>query len=75
MFTLTVGSNIDRQKVPCELTSTPRQALEDNEIDYTVGTIHLDGCTLSRSDLDVPFADLGITTKASLIVVTKADAA
>ena len=75
MFELIIGTNTNRDRIPCELTSTIRQALENADIDYTVGTLHLDGISLKTGDMDKTFAELGITTKASLINVVKGDAA
>lgn len=75
MFKLTIGSAIDRKIIDFDLDCTPRQALEENDLDYSTGAIHLDGATIKGADLDKSFKELGVTTKASLIVVVKADAA
>lgn len=75
MFELIIGTNTNRDRIPTPLTSTIREALDDANIDYSVGTLHLDGVSLRPGDLDKTFADLGITVKASLINVVKGDAA
>ena len=46
---------------------------ENNDIDYTRGVMHLDGCSLQPGDLDKTFADFGIADKAFLLNVVKAD--
>lgn len=75
MFELTIGTGLNRRKVPCELTTTLRNALEQYEIDYSVGTIHLDGASLRPGDLDKTFAQFNIDRAATLTVVVKGDAA
>ena len=75
MFELIIGTNTSRDRVPTPLNKTLRQALEDADIDYSIGSIHLDGVSLRPGDIDKTFADFGITTKASLVNVVKGDAA
>lgn len=75
MLELIIGTNTDRNRVVVSPTSTLRQALEDNDIDITVGTLHMDGVTLRPGDIDKTFSDFGITTKCSLVNVVKGDAA
>lgn len=75
MFELIIGTNTSRNKVICDLNSTLREALEAADIDYSVGSIHLDGASLQPGDIDRTFADMGITTTARLVQVVKGDAA
>lgn len=75
MFELIIGTNMNRTTKPCELTKTIRKALEEEGIDTSVGTVHLDGASLRPGDLDKTFAEFGITNKCSLISVVKGDAA
>lgn len=75
MFELLIGTNTERNRVLTPLGSTIRQALEKANIDYSRGSIHLDGATLKAGDLDKKFSELGITTKAILVSVVKGDAA
>lgn len=56
-----------------EATSTPRQALEKNDIDISRGAVSIDGCPVRIGDLDKTFSDLGITEKCNISVVLKAD--
>lgn len=56
-----------------EATSTPRQALEKNDIDFSRGAVSIDGCPVRIGDLDKTFAELGITEKCNISVVIKAD--
>ena len=75
MVKVTVGTNTNRNTVVVDGDTKLRKVLEDESIDYSKGTIHLDGASLKPGDLDKTFNDLGITEKAYLISVVKADSA
>ncbi|MBQ3022909.1 MAG: hypothetical protein IJD91_06285 [Clostridia bacterium] len=73
MIKVTVGNNVKRESVIVDENTTLRTVLEDNGIDYTSGTMHLDGSSLKPGEIDKTFADLGITEKCYLLNVVKAD--
>lgn len=73
MVKVVVGNNLERKSDIVEPSMTLRQVLENNEIDYTRGTMHLDGSSLNPGDLDKTFSDFGITEKCFLLNVVKAD--
>lgn len=73
MIRITVGNNLKRATVIKEDTTTLRSVLEEQDINYTTGMMHLDGCTLQPGDLDKTFAELGIKEKCYLLNVVKAD--
>ena len=74
MIKVTLGNNLKRTtEILDENTTTLREALEDAGIDYTIGIMNLDGCSLEPGDLDQTFADFGITEKCYLLNVVKAD--
>ena len=73
MIKLTTGNNVKRKTEIIDENTTLRKALEDADIDYSIGMMNLDGSTLSPGDLDRTFADFGITDKCFLLNVTKAD--
>ena len=73
MIKVTIGNNVKRESVILDENTTLRSCLEVNNIDYTRGVIHLDGCSLNPGDLDKTFADFGITEKCFLFNVVKAD--
>ena len=75
MIKVIVGNNVERKSDIVEPTKTLRQVLEENEIDYTRGVMHLDGSSLNPGDLDKTFADFGINEKCFLLNVVKADTA
>lgn len=73
MIKVVVGNNVKRETVIVESTATLRQVLEEAGVDYTRGTMHLDGSSLAPGDLDRTFNDFGITEKTYLLNVAKAD--
>lgn len=73
MIKVTVGNNVRKEAVIVDENTTLRTVLEDNGIDYTAGTMHLDGSSLKPGDLDKTFSDLGIAEKCWLLNVVKAD--
>lgn len=73
MIKVTVGNNVKRESIIVDENTTLRTVLEDNGIDYTSGTMHLDGSSLKPGEIDKTFADLGITEKCYLLNVVKAD--
>ena len=73
MIKVTVGNNVKRSSVIVDEQTTLRSVLEANEIDYTRGTMHLDGSTLQPGDLDKTFEEMGIKEKTFLLNVVKAD--
>ncbi len=73
MIKVTVGNNTKREAVLIDENTTLRTCLENNEIDYTRGTMHLDGAPLQPGDLDKTFQQMGITSKCFLLNVVKAD--
>lgn len=73
MVKVTLGNNVKRESVIVDENTTLRATLESNGVDYTRGTMHLDGSTLNPGDLDKTFAQLGIREKCFLLNVVKAD--
>jgi hypothetical protein len=73
MIQVTLGTNTNRKKVNVDPNTTLRTVLEDNEVNYSTATVHMDGASLQPGDLDKSFADFGITESTYLIAVVKAD--
>lgn len=73
MVKVTVGNNVKRDKVIVDSSTTLRKVLEDADIDYSRGVMHLDGSSLAPGDLDKTFDSFGITEKCFLLNVVKAD--
>ena len=75
MVKVIVGNNVKRETVIVDSGSTLRSVLEDAGVDYSRGTMHLDGASLNPGDLSKTFAQMGITDKRFLLNVVKADTA
>jgi len=73
MIKVMVGNNLTRDEVVIDESSTLRSVLENNNIDYTTGQMHLDGAALRPGDLDKTFADFNISEYCFLLNVAKAD--
>ena len=73
MIKVTIGNNVSRRPYMLDENITLRDALEQADIDYSIGMTSLDGTTLQPGDLDKSFADFGIAEKCFLLNVVKAD--
>lgn len=73
MINVTTGNNLSRTSVIVDSSNTLRSVLEQNNIDYTRGMMHLDGASLQPGDLDKTFDDFGITERCYLLNVVKVD--
>ena len=70
---VTIGNNLSRTNVLTDSSRTLRSVLEEGNIDYTRGMMHLDGASLQPGDLDKSFDDFGITERCYLLNVVKVD--
>ena len=75
MIQVTVGSTTNRTKKMYPAETTIRYILEDNDIDYGVATIMIDGANIQADEMDQSLAALGKVEKCMLIAVIKAEAA
>lgn len=78
MIKVVVGNNVKRETILVPPTTTLRQALEQANIDYSRGVMHLDGSSINPGDLNKTFAELGYDgtegrDKCFLLNVVKAD--
>lgn len=73
MIKVIIGNNVKRETKIVDENLTLRKALEEAGVDYTRGSVNLDGATLAPGDLDKSFAQHGITEKCYLLQVVKAD--
>ena len=73
IINITTGNNVSRKVVPTTTDTTIREFLDENGIDYSRGSMHLDGAPLGAGDFDKTFGDFNITSKAYLLNVVKAD--
>jgi hypothetical protein len=73
MIKVTIGTNTNRKAVNVDPNRTIKSVLDEQGINYTTGTLHLDGATLQPGEINKTFADFGITDSCYLISVVKAD--
>ena len=73
MISVIITTNTQRNTVIVPETQTIRQTLEAEGVDYTRGTMRLDGAPLGAGDFDKSFAAFGVTEKCYLSAVVKAD--
>ena len=67
-----VGNNMHREAKNVPSDTTPRQLLEEAQIDYNVGMTSLNGATLKPEDLDKTLAELNAPETCYLINTAKA---
>ena len=73
MIKVTIGTNVDRKDIVVDPAVTLRSVLDEGNIDYTKGTMHLDGAALYPGDLDRAFLAFNIKERCFLLNVAKAD--
>ena len=73
MIRVTVGTNTNRTAVTVDPSRTLKSVLEENNIDYSRGGIHLDGMAVGGEGINKSFTDHGITEDCFLISVVKGD--
>ena len=73
MIKVVTGNNVQRRSTIVDSSTTLRQVLDAAQIDYTRGSMHLDGAPLQPGDLDKTFAQFGITEQCYLLNVVKTD--
>ena len=61
MFKVYVGNNTDRWPVNVTPDTVLRDLLEEQHIDFTRSTLHLNGSALRPGDVDKTFMELGVT--------------
>lgn len=72
MIKVAVGNITHREeKIVDPSTTTLRQLLEQNNIDYAAGSPTLDGLTLKPGDLDKTFSEMNVREKCYLLVTMK----
>jgi hypothetical protein len=71
MIKVLVGTSTQKKNVIVEEGDTLKEVLDNNEVDYSVAQVYLDGATLQPGDLDKTFKDFSITESCMLIAVVK----
>lgn len=78
MIKVTVANNMKRKNDLVDENTTLRECLENNEIDYSRGLLHLDSAPINPGDLNKTFAQLGYDgtpgkDRCFLAAIVKAD--
>lgn len=73
MIKVTIGTNTNRKAVTVDPARTLKDVLDENNIDYSRGGIHLDGLAVGGEGLNKSFTDHGIDEDCILISVVKGD--
>lgn len=73
MINLTIGTNTSRKRVIVDPDTTLAEVLSNNDVNTSVGSIHIDGVPVSRNDYDKTLAELDVKDNAYIISVAKAD--
>lgn len=71
MLQVKVGTNSSRTSLIVSPEKTPKQILDQAEIDYSKATVHLDGVALNTTEMNTSLDDLGIVDSCYLVAVTK----
>jgi len=68
---LKIHTNSDRISTIIDSTSTPKQVLEANNVDFSSAMVHLDGGALDPRGMNTSFDGHGVTDQAIIAVVIK----
>jgi len=69
------SSNRYNQQIVNEVTDTPRSLFQKLGVAYERAQVSLNGTIISGSQLDTPFAALGVSGSATLSAIVKSDCA
>lgn len=72
MIKVIVGTTTQRVEKNYNPSTSLREILEDNAVDYSIAQVMLDGANLQAGDMDRTLADMNITEKCMLVAVIKA---
>lgn len=73
MIKVIVGTNTNRKSIMVDPSRTLKSVLEEQNIDYSTGGIHLDGLAVGGEGINKSFTEHGITEDCILISVVKGD--
>ena len=73
MIQVTVGTNTNRRRVNVDPNLTIKEVLEQNNVNYSATTIHLDGAPLNAAEINSTFTDLGIDSDCYLLSIIKCE--
>ena len=71
MVKVLVGTSTEKQNVVVPESKTLKETLQENNVDYSVAQVYLDGATLNSGELEKTFEDFDIKEECMLIAVVK----
>lgn len=77
MININIRTNTTRMTVATDITSTPREIFNDNDIDTSTSMVNLDGAPLTAADFGKTFEELNVEdgSTVNLNAIVKADGA
>lgn len=75
MIQVIISTNVERIRPERGIDEheTIKSVLDEHNVNYAVGMVSIDGATLKPGDINKTFADMGVTDRCYLSVITKAD--
>lgn len=73
MIQIKIVTNTSRKTITADANRTIREVLEENNVNYDVAPVYLDGAPLQAGDHDKTFAGIGINEKCTLTAVIKTE--
>lgn len=73
MISITISTNTNRTTVLVPASKTPKEILQENNIDLHSGVLSLDGVPLSASEMNMSLEDLNVKESAFLTSIVKSD--
>lgn len=73
MIRLKIGTNTSSTTAIVEPTRTIKSLLEEHNVDYSRGGVHLDGLAIAGADLNKTLEEHGVEESGILICVVKGD--
>lgn len=71
MIQIKIVSTTSRKTITADPNKTVREILEENDINYEIAPVYLDGCPLNAGEHDKTFTELNIKEKCILSAVVK----
>lgn len=73
MIQVKIVATTNRKTITIDENKTIREILDQNEINYDIAPVYIDGSPLNVGDHDKTFAELGIKEKCILSAVIKTE--
>ena len=71
MIQVKIVTATNRSTITCSADKTIRQVLDENNVNYGIAPVYMDGVALELGQMDKTFSEIGITEKCMLTAVVK----